>query len=1210
MTALDQDLGLQVSLRGLQLIEASAGTGKTFTLATIHSRLVIEQRLPVSEILAVTFTEAATKELRERLRERLLLALTRLDSALPQDDPAAASTQALLDAAIAREGRDALRHRLRVAVAAMDLAPIHTIHGFCRRALADHALEAGQPLIERALIENETALREEVAAAFWRLRSRNEQDARLLRDIWGAPKELARSLRGLLTVDVLLPQPEHQETDADAALMLARQRLTQAFLKDGEAAYALVGKALADKSLNNNTIRSETFEAVWRALRSWRDGGFVDDPIIDSGKIGRFTDTALKDATSKKGVTPVSPFFAAIEDWLAARHFHDEVEQHRRVALVHDALHFARERLDAIKQQRGLLGYDDMIRGVADALAGAQGEAFATCLRKQYRVALLDEFQDTDARQWAIFAHVFAAPDDADAQRALFLIGDPKQSIYRFRGGDVFTYLAAAGKVGAGQRHSLTHNFRSRPALLTAVQALFDLAGTNAFAQPGIAFTPVIAGDRNDDAHLQRDGVAMPALTVLTFDQQEGGIEKARECAAGACVAAIRELLVAGAAGRVTRQGRDGHCGGVRAGDIAILVERHDDGARMQRALAAAGIASVAAGKLSLYQTDEARHLRWLFAALREPGDDARLRAALAAPLFGLDALAIAALDADDNAHRQWQDRLQHWRERSERHGPLALLNDLCADNAARLLNLRDGERRLTNYLQLAEALQDADARIFGLAGLCDFLDRRIADADAESEGELLRLESDAERVKILTLHKSKGLEFELVFLPFVATGGNGRHASTPAMASFHDGTQRVAQLYPEKQGQEQRSDEAEERAEDLRLLYVGLTRARLATWLAWGPATGAEKTALAWLLHRDADADKAMKIDAANIGLRLDLLRDRAAALGSANAIAIVPVAEGHAQDSAALADAIPGDATAVVPPAAIAQRMLDRDWWIYSFSQLARADAGAEERGAGDEVEPAIATAITPSRFAGARFGNSLHTALELADTEAWRDWRGELPPPGQLDLVAQALREQGYASEADQNEGVPLLTALIANTVNVRLPEGARLAALPREAQCAEMEFHLALAPTAVTDFLALLHAHGLVSERTAFGARRRLEGLLTGFIDLVYEHAGRYYVLDYKSNQLRDYAPATLAQAVRDSEYDLQYVIYSLALHRWLRFRLGTAYDPTRHLGGVRYLFCRGLDALAADSPGIHALTLPVPLLESLDRLFALPSGADA
>jgi exodeoxyribonuclease V beta subunit len=378
-----------------------------------------------------------------------------------------------------------------------------------------------------------------------------------------------------------------------------------------------------------------------------------------------------------------------------------------------------------------------------------------------------------------------------------------------------------------------------------------------------------------------------------------------------------------------------------------------------------------------------------------------------------------------------------------------------------------------------------------------------------------------------------------------------------------------------------------------VRVLYVALTRARFATWLGWGLNKDASKTALGWLLHRGPDGARPGKLDSLQVERALDGLRARAP-----DAIALQPSV------SAEYVAALPRlrfEAAEALPPALVARRHLDRDWWVYSFSQLAREESGADTRGAEDEAEPPL---LQRSRFSGTRFGNALHGALEAVDFAAWRDWSGELPPPGQLEAVQDALRREGFASEADLEEGVPQLTHLVAATLNARLPEGTVLATLPPEALCVEMEFHLELAPVTVPALLALLHRHGLVDARREFGFRARLEGLLTGRIDLVYEAQGRFYVLDYKSNQLPDYGPEAVARSVREHEYDLQYLIYTLALHRWLRFRLGTDYDIGTHLGGVRYLFCRGLAA----EGGMHALRLPDELVLALDELLARKEAA--
>jgi exodeoxyribonuclease V beta subunit len=284
-------------------------------------------------------------------------------------------------------------------------------------------------------------------------------------------------------------------------------------------------------------------------------------------------------------------------------------------------------------------------------------------------------------------------------------------------------------------------------------------------------------------------------------------------------------------------------------------------------------------------------------------------------------------------------------------------------------------------------------------------------------------------------------------------------------------------------------------------------------------------------------------------------------------------------------------------------AHRVLRRDWWVHSFSQLAREDAGVEidERGAEDEPIESLALAVAPSPYAGARFGNALHAALETIDFAKWRDWVDDAPPLGEDEALRHALGANGYVDDG-MTGGLAPLTELVRNTVNVCLPEGVRLADIALADRRAEIEFHFSMHPVAVDRLIALLHEHDVLRDRDGFGTRERLEGLMTGRIDLVYLHDGRAFLLDYKSNRLPDYSDASIAGAMRDSEYDLQYVIYTLALHRWQRFRR-VDYDYDKHFGGVRYLFCRGLDPSRANSPGIFAARPSRALIDALDALLA-------
>ena len=1197
---------LDLPLDGVRLIEASAGTGKTFTLATLLTRLVIERNLRVGQVLAVTYTEAATQELRERLRLRLELAarlaneVALMPTSIADEDSEAAVTRVMIERQAQRENPVALARRLRQAAHEMDLAAVFTIHGFCARALAEHAVEAGQPLIAPELIGSERELVDGVASDLWRSLAADATDAELLQAQWRTPDALAADLPRLLHAPRIEPAaPALSTSDPLPQLLDAASALRAAFLAHGDEAFAELTTAVEAKILNGNVYRKELPDTLRRALAQWCEQDDATLPIHD--RLDRLTPQMLADKTNKpkKGgasvPTPMSPLFDAVALYLEAAQTRTAWLGAQRIVLVHRIRALAAQRLAALKRQRREQTFDDLIADLATALDGPHGARLVERLRAQYAFALVDEFQDTDPRQWAIFERVFG---DVASNPALFLIGDPKQAIYRFRGGDVHTYLAA--KERAALAPPLEQNFRSRPALLHAIAGLYGRAGDTAFVDERIRFNHVAAGGQVRDEDFTRHGRIAPALTVCMLPPPEDGrgkpqwlVSETRPLVALACVTAIHALLSDARAGQAVLREK----GSERApqpGDVAVLVRNHYEAALMRDALVRSGIPAVAAGRLSLFSTTQARDVLALLEALLHPDDDARLRGALATALIGLDAGTIARFDTDAELHREWQLRALAWRERWRRHGPLAMLGDVCAAQAPRLLALADGERRLTNTLQLAEVLQEADARAIGEHGLADWLRMQIAEADDSDETQQLRLESDARCVQILTLHKSKGLEFPFVFLPFAAIGRDSRNGN---LSEFHDGFERVLQLRSEATPADAAAwnnakarQEEEERGEDARLLYVGLTRARLSLWLATGPFAQAELSPLARMLD-DPDALSAQSGDAA-----IEVQRIR------------LPLT---------LPDPLQPEHREAVPPARIAQRSVPRDWWVYSFTQLANETTGAveaapravtEEGGAQDEPAPVVFDGDV--RFSGSRFGNVLHGALERVDFAAWSQWPHAPLPASEVVHLQKALHAEGYG-EDDIEDGVAALEPLIGHTLTVTLPEGARLGDVPSGQRLAEMEFHFALRSTTTTDLLSLLHAHGVLQQRNAFGLRQRLEGLMTGKIDLVYAHADRFYVLDYKSNRLPGYDHDTLAAAMEGSEYTLQALLYTLALHRWLRFRLGAGYDYDTHIGGIRYLFCRGLDATDPALPGVHAWRPPRALIEALDALFGhAPATADA
>ncbi|MFP7723277.1 exodeoxyribonuclease V subunit beta [Lysobacter sp. A3-1-A15] len=1212
---------LSLPLDGVRAIEASAGTGKTFTLATLVVRLVVERGLRIGQVLAVTFTEAATQELRSRIRARLVLAGGLVEQTLEDDAaPDVALTHQVVTAHLAAgtETADALRRRLHAAAHDIDLAAIFTIHGFCARVLREHALEAGQGFDTPELMGSDTTLRHAVAADLWRTHGVADDAADDLLAMWKAgPRTLAGDLSPLLRERVLRPTLDELPSDPALRLRAASAALADAFRAHGDTFRSSLVEAVEGKVLNGASYKLEWITPLFDALKHWCDGCDAGDPgaPFEHPKLAQLHRDTLLQRTNKTGAgrTPDSPVCDALPAYLDALGEVAEWPDVRRVELLHRLRDDARLRFARFKQQQRVQTYDDLIDRVADALEGEHAAALVARLREQYAVALVDEFQDTDPRQWRIFERVFG---QASGAPALFVIGDPKQAIYGFRGGDVETYLQA--RQAAEQAPALSSNFRSRPSVLRAISALYaqaleayqqGRAAAPPFVDPRIQFAAIRPGGlRRDDDHL-RQGRPAPALTLWQAPppppDAKGKVKpypagRSRELATDACVAAIHRVLHEGRNGEATIEGRP-----VRPGDIAVLVRSHGEATRIRQALAVAGIPAVAAGKQTLFATAEARELHVLLLALLHGGDSGRLRTALATVLVGQDAAQLAALgdvahegEGDSEALHAWQLVALGWRDRLQRGGPLALVNDLCADNAGRQLGLLDGERRLTNYLQLAELLQEEQSRALGLHGLVDWLARSIAAAASDDggadESRLLRLESDAHRVQVVTLHKSKGLEYPLVFLPYAGIGGKPRDAGRHVTVAGDGGRALHWKLLPSATGWDevkQRWSDAQQ-AEDARLLYVGLTRARHALWLAGGAFYQHGKAAVAAMIA-DTDALAATGEGAIHID---------------------------HDTPPGTLPWLPPASADPV-PPARVASNTPASDWWVYSFTQLANAEGQGEVSsamtqpvagGRDEAANPAEAADVEgidapgddfDPRFAGARFGVVLHDVLERVDFAAWKQWRpGGAASAGDIDTIIERLRAAGYPA-GDLDDGVQALAPLVGQTLTVALPEGVRLADLPEDSRRAEIEFQFALAPTRVDALIELLHGHGLLAARTGFGTRRRLEGLMTGLIDLTYTHDGCWYVLDYKSNRLPGYGPAHLVAAMAHSEYELQALIYTLALHRWLRFRLGEGYDYARDFGGVRYLFCRGLDATSDDGRGVHAWRFDPDLVHALDALFA-------
>ena len=1204
---MNKPLALDLPLQGRQWIEASAGTGKTFTLSLLVLRLLLEREILLPNILAVTFTKAAAEELKIKIRAQIKLAQDLLKQGLPHDlaslDARQYATACVLQSILPEKPEKHLWQILELAIQDCDRASIFTIHGFCTRVLSDHALSAGQVLQAPTLLTSTKALNTKIAFDLWREFNIDRDLMRSLIKLWPSPEALAGDCEKLLRAEPLLPESP-QALPSEFNMQPLNQQLRNAVemhLTTAKNAMAQAQNAgVVYKSHMSPLITESSFEK----LEVW--ASFADEQLYEDPGFSHLSDTYIASKITKgnQKLTPVSILFETITFWYEGFEKVQAFERARDIQTLHKVRERIGQRRGAILQKQQQYTYDDLISQVRDALESESGAELAIALGKDYPVALVDEFQDTDSQQWKIFSSLY--PEHLP-QHALYLIGDPKQAIYGFRGGDVHAYLAA--KRESPSQWNLPENFRSRPQLLSAVATLFAQGGQNAFRENDIRFYPVKPGGAVQDGDFLWNEKPAPALHLALLpeycDQKKQKpatlpAGKGRELATRACVEKIHEILRAGQENKaqliLKKMQR-----GVEPGDIAVLVNQHSEATLIQHALMDCGIASVISSQDNLFMTFEAQELFSVLDALIKQQDSPRWRGALSTVLLGYSAEQILLLDSDDSAATRSADLAVQYGQLWRQQGVLSLVTKLCASAAPRLLALPDGERRLSNYLQLAEALQQASALAAGPEHCVHWLAQAMQETDSDEEN-MLRLDSDRKRVKIITMHKSKGLEFPLVFIPFANFGKGHKGRSGLELVNFHREHQRITYALL---GANHKNEVAaginaqvieESISEKVRLLYVGLTRAQYYCWVCCGSVYQADSSGLSSLLFRNdkdeiktpthSDFLKRLKnIHLDNPDILISEMSYQKQALPRFNELASAPQ-------------------VSITKPATHIQQ----DWRVLSFSQLTHGSShqSPSASAAADEVNAAgnllvVTEESFDKRFAGIAFGNALHHVLENTEVSAWiAHEEASAPPISENPLLHQALLRQGYTQE-ELIAGTEQLAPLVFNTLRVELPEGLRLCDLPEHARLNEMEFHFSLRECDSQSLLSLLKTYGVLQSRDDFSSLRKLNGLMTGKIDLIYQYAGRLYVCDYKSNRLPAYDVEHCQQAMRDNEYDFQALIYTLALHRWCKFRMQAHYDYEKQMGGVRYLFCRGLNANNNNGEGIVAMRFELAFIEKLEQL---------
>ena len=1078
---------------GTTVLEASAGTGKTHTVGALAARYVAEGVCRLDEMLIVTFGRAATRELRERVRDQLMEVADALG------DPAAARAAGGVVAHLA-DGDPATvalrRRRIRDALASFDAATIATTHQFCQAVLRSLGV-AGDTDARVTLVEDLDDLLVEV------------------------------------TSDVYLGQ--YGGLDAaplshDDALSLAR---------------AVIG--------DQHTELTPT------------------DPELGSGS------------------------------------------EHR--------VHFAREvrrEMDRRKRDRGVVSFDDLLSHLADAL-DAPGSPARERMVARWSVVLVDEFQDTDPVQWQVLQRAF------DGSATLVLIGDPKQAIYAFRGGDIDAYLAAVA--AATDRRTLGTNYRSDGPLVDALQVLTRGArlGNDAITvQPIEAHRPV--------SRLSAAPVAAPVrLRVVDLGGDEDAlpsIGRLREHIAIDLANDVARLLDSDA----TFDPGDGPRP-VVAGDVAVLMRSLWDAEPIRQALSDRGIASVVADRRSVLLSPAADQWLRLLEALERQAPD-RVRSVALTSFFGR---TPAEIDAGgdpltDELAEQVRDLLDLFRTR----GVAAVREALFGRGlAARVLARPGGERLLTDLEHVGELLHEvALRRRLGLPALLAWLrdERRLADRPHAADARQRRLDTDAAAVQIVTIHSSKGLQYPIVYLPH-SFNRNVRDVRDEDALRHHVGGDRMLEIGRPLDPAAVARSRAEDAGEDLRLTYVALTRAQSQVVAWWAPSKDSVHGGLSRLLL-------GRGVDEAGVPSRLegvpsvDDARDRLARWQRAGALVVETATHDHHEVT-------PAPASRTPLRARVLDRRLDTVWRRTSYTGLLRAAEGAavgpvsepEVAGTVDEdqpdddvvelpeiePEPETVSPVSPMAElpAGAGFGSLVHAVLEHADPHA-ADLAAELsavtteqlrwwPVPATADAIAA-----GLLPLHDTPLG-PLAAGLTLRDIGL----GDRLCEL-------DFEFPLAggdLADTAVTGDaparVVLAQVAGVMrrhlpaddlllpyADQLAAGplGDQELRGYLSGSIDVVLrvphgDHR-RYVVVDYKTNRLggpdrpltaADYAPVHMAASMMHSHYPLQAMLYSVVLHRYLRWRL-PGYDPAVHLGGVQYHYVRGM--CGPETPVVDGMTCGV------------------
>ncbi|KMZ23222.1 exodeoxyribonuclease V subunit beta [Haemophilus influenzae] len=1202
---------ITLPLNQISLIEASAGTGKTYTIGSLYLRLLLKagennfsRPLNVEEILVVTFTEMATEELKKKIRERITDAIDKLIAFAETQDKSAFKNDEFLTALCHDLDIFEAIHRLKLAEQNMDLAAIYTIHGFCRRMLMQYAFHSGIHF-NLELIKDQSDLLVRFANEFWRehFYPLDFESANFIATELVSPANVLSLLKADLGKDLQVEIENKQALSVPIQIFLpqylggyqkALNELKAFWLESADEISAIITNELVKdypkdqlKSLNRKKYQVKRLGDWINKINQWSNNPrdyqintTLKDYFLQSS-IEKNCEESTDKNKDKKPATPFySPIFAELEKRVNALMTPDLLS---KLTLYHYRQGLQQKLLD-YKLNHQEKSFDDLLRLLCEALQGAQGDELAEMIRFQYPFAMIDEFQDTDSQQYAIFSKIYR--DNPEKNTGFIMIGDPKQAIYRFRGADIFTYLKASDE--AQSRFELTKNYRSEKNLVDGVNALFDFP-QSPFIYQNINFTAV--DSRDDHLRFYLNGKAEPAYRFyLTESDKVNKTEMAKICAIS-----IQHWLKSAVENQAVFQNED-TCKTLQAANIAVLVRDKNEAALVKNELQKLGIASVyLSDQNSVFDSNVAKELAWVLKACLNVAERPILNA-IATALFGLNAADIHQIQQNEAYWQRWADSFAQYQQTWQRQGILAMLHQILLEQgiSERLLSQATGERDLTDFLHLAEILQQAATLHESEAALLSWFEKQIQ-GEGRQEAQI-RLESERQLVKIVSIHKSKGLEYDLVWLPFLA-------------APSKDPSKKDINIYYSKERDETLWD-IENRnlnalceetfAEELRLLYVALTRAKYQMAFALPTQFDKKWNALHYVLSQgEIGKEIALSVPKDTETLLQtfkEKMQDNVKICTKPNLEAFPALSINTKNDELKAAE-FTGN--------------IEQDWRITSFTSIEQAhrrqnyftESAGKKHAVFDDAKDydsqnsiEISTALLNEGESsildlprGKQVGTALHRHFEncyfsdLANTE-------------EIDKLRQSLQLDETFTEPLQNWLQQISHTPLSNEI------GIALADLANKDCIKEMPFYLAIrAHFDVEAFNRALKAHHhLPSEPLQF---EQIQGMVRGSIDLVFCHNGKYYLVDYKSNflgsTLASYNQEALKKEMLHSHYDWQYLIYTLALHRYLKNVL-PRYDYDRNFGGVFYLFLRGMNG--EPQSGVFYDRPSVELITELDGVF--------